>query len=104
MGEGERRRGREGEGERRRGREGEGERRRGREEGGEKKGERGEEGCRTPPDVNQPRPDINVFRCYEAKIEESEKAGSCRELNPGHNLLEPQQPDNHRPSQSSICI
>ena len=58
---------------RRRGREKEGERRRGREEGGEKKGERGEEGCRTPPDVNQPRPDINVFRCYETKIEESEK-------------------------------
>jgi len=27
---------------------------------------------------------INEFRCYEAKIEESEKAGSCRESNPGH--------------------
>ena len=24
------------------------------------------------------------FRCYEAKIEESEKAGSRRESNPGH--------------------
>ena len=24
------------------------------------------------------------FRCYEAKIEESEKAGSCWESNPGH--------------------
>ena len=24
------------------------------------------------------------FRCDEAKIEESEKAGSCRESNPGH--------------------
>ena len=24
------------------------------------------------------------FRCYEAKIEESEKAGSHRESNPGH--------------------
>ena len=24
------------------------------------------------------------FRCYEAKIEESEKAGSRLELNPGH--------------------
>ena len=28
--------------------------------------------------------EINEFRCYEAKIEESEKAGSCRESNPGH--------------------
>ena len=27
---------------------------------------------------------INGFRCYEAKIEESEKAGSRQELNPGH--------------------
>ena len=26
----------------------------------------------------------NKFRCYEAKIEESEKAGSCQESNPGH--------------------
>ena len=25
-----------------------------------------------------------IFRCYEVKIEESEKAGSCRESNPGH--------------------
>ena len=25
-----------------------------------------------------------MFRCYEAKIEESEKAGSRRESNPGH--------------------
>ena len=32
---------------------------------------------------------INEFRCYEVKIEESEKAGSCRELNPGHLWLEP---------------
>ena len=24
------------------------------------------------------------FRCYEAKIEESDKAGSCQESNPGH--------------------
>ena len=69
MGEGERRRG----GEKEREREGGGEKEKEREGGGEKKGERGEEGCRTPPDVNQPRPDINVFRCYEAKIEESEK-------------------------------
>ena len=29
------------------------------------------------------------FRCYEAKIEESEKASSCRELNLGHLWLEP---------------
>ena len=28
-------------------------------------------------------------KCYEAKIEESEKAGSCWELNPGHLWLEP---------------
>ena len=31
---------------------------------------------------------INEFRCYEAKIEESEKAGSRRESNPGHLLLD----------------
>ena len=73
MGEGERRRGREGEGEKKERERGGREKEKEREGGGEKKGERGEEGCRTPPDVNQPRPDINVFRCYEAKIEESEK-------------------------------
>ena len=28
--------------------------------------------------------EINEFRCYEAKIEESEKVGSHRESNPGH--------------------
>ena len=32
---------------------------------------------------------VNEFRCYEAKIEESEKAGSRRESNPGHPWLEP---------------
>ena len=32
---------------------------------------------------------INELGCYEAKIEESEKAGSRRELNPGHLWLEP---------------
>ena len=32
---------------------------------------------------------INDFRCYEAKIEESEKAGSRQESNPGHLWLEP---------------
>ena len=34
--------------------------------------------------------ETNEFRCYmyEAKIEESEKAGSCRESNPGHLWLE----------------
>ena len=32
---------------------------------------------------------IKEFRCYEAKIEESEKDGSLRELNPGHLWLEP---------------
>ena len=33
--------------------------------------------------------EINKFRCYETKIEESEKASSHRELNPGHLWLEP---------------
>ena len=32
---------------------------------------------------------IKEFRCYEAKIKESEKAGSHRESNPGHLWLEP---------------
>ena len=32
---------------------------------------------------------IKEFRCYEAKIEESEKTGSCRESNPEHLWLEP---------------
>ena len=32
--------------------------------------------------------EINELRCYEAKIEESEKASSRRELNPGHLWLE----------------
>ena len=32
--------------------------------------------------------EINEFRCYEAKIEECEKAGSHRESNPGHLWLE----------------
>ena len=32
---------------------------------------------------------INEFRCYETKIEESEKAGSCCKSNPGHLWLEP---------------
>ena len=27
---------------------------------------------------------VNEFRCYEAKVEESEKAGSYWEPNPGH--------------------
>ena len=34
--------------------------------------------------------EIKEFRCYEAKIEGSEKVGSRRESNPGHHLwLEP---------------
>ena len=33
-------------------------------------------------------PIINEFRCYEAKIEESEKDGSRQESNPGHLWLE----------------
>ena len=32
--------------------------------------------------------EINEFRSYEAKIEESEKAGSHQELNRGHLWLE----------------
>ena len=32
---------------------------------------------------------IKELRCYEAKIEESEKAGSCRESSPGDLRLEP---------------
>ena len=31
----------------------------------------------------------NEFRCYEAKIDESEKGGSCWESNPGHFWFEP---------------
>ena len=33
--------------------------------------------------------EIKELRCYEGKIEESEKASSHRELNPGHLWLEP---------------
>ena len=33
--------------------------------------------------------EINGFRCYKAKIEESEKAGSRQESNPRHFWLEP---------------
>ena len=56
--------------------------------------------------------EINEFRCYEAKIEESEKgrpavAGSRTQDTSGLSrqcsATEPQQPDNHQPSQSSIC-
>ena len=51
------------------------------------------------------------FRCFVAKIEESEKADSCQGLNPGHLacvasallLHELRQPDNYQCSQSSIC-
>ena len=49
------------------------------------------------------------FRCFVAKVEESEKAGSCQELNPGHLwLVWPvlcycMSYYNHQPSQSSIC-
>ena len=51
---------------------------------------------------------INEFRCYEVKIEESEKAGSHRESNQGpiyglshqSSATEQQQPDNHQPLQS----
>ena len=54
---------------------------------------------------------MNEFGCHEAKIEESEKAISHRESNPGHLWLEPpvlctepRQPDDHQLPQSSICI
>ena len=33
--------------------------------------------------------ETNEFRCYEAKIEGSEKADSCWESNPGHLWSEP---------------
>ena len=33
--------------------------------------------------------EIKECRCYEAKTEESEKASSCQELDPGHLWLEP---------------
>ena len=46
------------------------------------------------------------MRCFEAKIEESEKAGSHQESNPGYLACaanaELRQPDNHQSSQSSI--
>ena len=32
--------------------------------------------------------EMNDFRCYETKIEDNEKAGSRRELNPGYVWLE----------------
>ena len=54
--------------------------------------------------------EIKEFRCYEAKREESEKVGSCREftqdtsgLNTQCSATELQQPDNYQSSQSSIC-
>ena len=54
--------------------------------------------------------EINEFIHYEAKIEESEKAGSRQESNSEHLWLElpvlttePRQPDNHQPSQTSLC-
>ena len=54
--------------------------------------------------------ELHELRCYEAKIEESEKAGSRWELNQDTSGLgsqcsatELRQPDNHQPSQSSIC-
>ena len=53
--------------------------------------------------------EINEFRCYEAEIEESEKASSHWESTQNTSSLscqcsatEPQQPDNCQPPQSSI--
>ena len=40
-------------------------------------------------DTKQVYISINEFRCYEVKIEESEKGGSHRESNPGHLWLVP---------------
>ena len=40
-----------------------------------------------PPTV-QATEKINESRCFEAKIEKREKAGSCQESNPGHLWLE----------------
>ena len=55
------------------------------------------------------RLEINEFRCYEVKIEESEKpavAGSRTQDTSGLSrqcsATEPQQPDDHQPSQSSM--
>ena len=52
----------------------------------------------------------NKFRCYEVKIEESEKPAVVRSrtqdtsgLSRQCSATEPQQPDNHQPSQSSMC-
>ena len=52
--------------------------------------------------------EIKEFRCYEVKIEESEKAGSHWEstqdtcgLSRQCSATEPRQPDNYQPSQSS---
>ena len=44
------------------------------------------------PDVNHSHTNmktINEVRCFETKIEESEKADSHQESNPGHLWLEP---------------
>ena len=58
---------------------------------------------------------VNEFRCYEAKIEESrkkrkKKTAATRSwtrntsgLSCQCSATEPQQPENHQPSQSSIC-
>ena len=54
--------------------------------------------------------EINEFRCYEAKIEESEKGQQPPGVEPRTpglscqcSATELRQPDNHQPSQSSIC-
>ena len=39
--------------------------------------------------IGSKRLELNEFRCYEAKIEESEKAASHQESNSGHLWLEP---------------
>ena len=55
--------------------------------------------------------DHRELRCFEEKIEEREKAGSCQELNPWHLTLcnqcsatKPRQPDDHQLSQSFVAI
>ena len=45
---------------------------------------------------------INEFRCYEAKIEELKKPAVAGSRTQDASATEPQQPDDHQPSQSSI--
>ena len=60
--------------------------------------------------INTYTSDIKEFRCYEAKIEESEKGRQPPGVEPRTpglsrqcSATELRQPDNHQPPQSSIC-